>query len=84
MAAASGRMQRSQAEVEVPRKSDPRGGEKSAATPMPAERCLPSINRREMSWLEPADDMYQPSIRLECSTFTSHVSTRGRSSQCWK
>ncbi|KAI8793820.1 hypothetical protein BgiBS90_004196 [Biomphalaria glabrata] len=32
MAAAAGRMQRSQAEVEVPRKSDPRG-DKTAALP---------------------------------------------------
>ncbi|KAI8764105.1 hypothetical protein BgiBS90_030343, partial [Biomphalaria glabrata] len=49
MAAAAGRMQRSQAEVEVPRKSDPRDRDKTAALQCLRREVDPVLMNGEMA-----------------------------------
>ncbi|KAI8778177.1 hypothetical protein BgiBS90_020827 [Biomphalaria glabrata] len=65
MAAAAGRMQRSQAEIEVPRKSDPRGGDKSAALPCLRRDVSPMLTDGEMA-VEVWTDGSSPNFVIEC------------------
>ncbi|KAI8782016.1 hypothetical protein BgiBS90_017412 [Biomphalaria glabrata] len=64
MAAAAGRMQRSQADVEVPRKSDLRG-DKSAALPCLRRGVSPVLTDGEMA-VEVWTDGSSPNFVVEC------------------